>query len=128
MKKVFNILLIALILTILWILFLIINPNSSEIQGIKSVKTEYDNYYTEIDKILSEHQPFRKIEIPEGIFIHINKMMLKINFDEDLYNYLKNCLLFTFFPAFPLSFNETLDIATNLIKKGKYLKYQIRKK
>ena len=50
MKKVFNILLIALILTILWILFLIINPNSSEIQGIKSVKTEYDNYYTEIDK------------------------------------------------------------------------------
>lgn len=84
--------------------------------------------YTEIDKILSEHQPFRKIEIPEGIFIHINKIMLKINFDEDLYNYLKNCLLFTFFPAFPLSFNETLDIATNLIKKGKYLKYQIRKK
>jgi len=50
MKKVFNILLIALILTILWILFLIINPNSSEIQGIKSVKTEYDNYYAEIDK------------------------------------------------------------------------------
>lgn len=84
--------------------------------------------YTQIDIILSEHQPFRKIEIPEGIFIHINKMMLKINFDEDLYNYLKNCLLFTFFPVFPLSFNETLDIATNLIKKGKYLKYQIRKK
>ena len=50
MKKVFNILLIALILTILWILFLIINPNSSEIQGIKSVKTEYDNHYAEIDK------------------------------------------------------------------------------
>ena len=50
MKKVFNILLIALILTILWILFLIINPSSSEIQGIKSVKTEYDNYYTEINK------------------------------------------------------------------------------
>lgn len=84
--------------------------------------------YTQIDIILSEHQPFRRIEIPEGIFIHINKIMLKINFDEDLYNYLKNCLLFTFFPAFPLSFNETLDIATNLIKKGKYLKYQIRKK
>lgn len=49
-EKVFNILLIALILTILWILFLIINPNSSEIQGIKLVKTEYDNHYAEIDK------------------------------------------------------------------------------
>ena len=50
MKKVFNILVIALILTILWILFLLINPNFSEAQGIKSVKTEYDSYYAEIDK------------------------------------------------------------------------------
>ena len=45
MKKIFYILLIALIFTILWISFLIMKPNFSEIQGIKSVKTKYDNYY-----------------------------------------------------------------------------------
>ena len=50
MRKVLNILLIALILTILWILFLVMKPNSSKIEGIKPVKTEYDKYYAEIDK------------------------------------------------------------------------------
>ena len=50
MRKVLNILLIALILKILWILFLVIKPSSSKIEGIKSVKTEYDKYYAEIDK------------------------------------------------------------------------------
>ena len=50
MKKVLNILLIALIITILWILFMIIKPNSSKVESIGSVKTEYDNYYAEIDK------------------------------------------------------------------------------
>ena len=50
MKKVLNVLIIALILTILWILFLVIKPSSTKIQGIESVKTEYDEYYAEIDK------------------------------------------------------------------------------
>ena len=50
MKKVLNILLIALIFTILWILFLVMKPSSSDVQGIKSVKTKYDKYYAEIDK------------------------------------------------------------------------------
>ena len=39
-----------MILTILWILFLVIKSSSSNVQGVKSVKTEYDNYYAEIDK------------------------------------------------------------------------------
>lgn len=84
--------------------------------------------YTEMDKILNKNPFFSTIDIPESIFISINKMMLKIDFTGDLYVFLKDSLLFTYLPIFPLSFNKTLDIAFNLIKNGRYFRYKIRKK
>ena len=84
--------------------------------------------YTEVDKILNKNPFFSTIDIPENIFISINEMMLKIDFTGDLYVFLKDSLLFTYLPMFPLSFNKTLDIAFNLIKNGRYFRYKIRKK
>lgn len=84
--------------------------------------------YTEIDKILNKKPFFSTIDIPENIFISINEIMLKIDFTGDLYVFLKDSLLFTYLPMFPLNFNKTLDIAFNLIKNGRYFRYKIRKK
>ena len=80
MKKVFNILVIALILTILWILFLLINPNFSEVKGIKSVKTEYDNYYAEIDKKIEKEFDKNPKKLYEKRKANLKRVRLNLDF------------------------------------------------
>ena len=76
MKKIFYILLIALIFTILWISFLIMKPNFSEIQGIKSVKTKYDNYYVEIDKKIEKEFDKNPKKLYEERKVHLKRVNL----------------------------------------------------
>ena len=80
MKKVFNILLIALILTILWILFLVMKPNSFEMQGIKSVKTEHDEYYAEIDKKIEKEIDKDPKKIYNERKNNLKRLKIKINY------------------------------------------------
>ena len=80
MRKVLNILLIALILTILWILFLVVKPNSSKIEGIKAVKTEYDKYYVEIDKKIKKEFDKNPKKLYEERKANLKRLNRDLNF------------------------------------------------